>query len=114
MSTPINNPYALTKEEQEQWNAWEAMSDDDKGEFIFSAKQELSNADYIAAKDAEERINSNVVQRLHGGGIQVGGALQADAIITIDGFEMTAQQAVDHGVIPADHIGDQTAHLVSD
>jgi len=113
MNTPINNPYALTKEEQEQWDTWEAMSDDEKGTVIFNTKQELSNADYITSKVEHEQANQNVIQRSPTGGIQIGGDLRADTLINVDGMEMTVQQAVDVGIADSQYIGQQTATLTN-
>lgn len=106
---PVDNPYALTKEEQEQWAAWEAMDDGDKGEYLHHAKQELTTRDTFDNQDYWNRINGDVcVQRIAGGGAVVGGAIRPDALVTIGGLEMTVQQAVDVGLRPASMIGHQT------
>jgi uncharacterized lipoprotein YajG len=102
------NPYALTPQEEQQLQAWENMSDDQKGEHIFQAKQDANIEDVTARNNLNAYINDVCVQRLAGGGATVGGAIRPDALITIGGFEMTVQQAVDAGVRPASMIGHQT------
>ncbi|OEY65041.1 hypothetical protein [Marinobacter sp. X15-166B] len=105
----LANPYALTPEEQAQWDAWEALRDDDKGEYLHQVKQDLTSHDTFASKDYWDSINGDVcVQRLAGGGAVVGGAIRPDALVTIGGIEMTVQQAVDSGIRPASMIGHQT------
>lgn len=85
------------------------MSDDDKGEFLHHAKQELTTQDTFDNQDYWNRISGDVcVQRIAGGGAVVGGAIRPDALVTIGGLEMTVQQAVDVGLRPASMIGHQT------
>jgi hypothetical protein len=105
------NPYALTPEEQKQVDAWEAMDDGDKGEYLHRMKQEHNIQDISASIDYWDRINDLPTQRLAGGGAQVGGELRPDALLTIDGVEMTAQQAVDVGIRSSLSIGKQVADL---
>lgn len=103
------DPNALTAEEQVRWNAWESMSDDERGEYMHHTKQELATQDTFDSKEYWSDINADVcVQRLAGGGAVVGGAIRPDALVTIHGIEMTVQQAVDAGVRPASMIGHQT------
>lgn len=105
------NPYSLTPAEQAQVQAWNNMSDDQRGEYLHYAKQQ-ENIDYIvAAEEMNDYINGNVVQRLANGGAQVGGALRPDALLTIDGVELTLQQAIDLGIRSSSSIGTQTADL---
>lgn len=112
MSLSINNPYALSKQEADQMKAWEAMSDDEKGEYLHYAKQEDSNRRYIAKKAQADFMNDNIVQRLATGGAQVGGAMQPNALVIIDGLEMTVQQAVDVGIYPSEAINMQTGDMI--
>ena len=85
------------------------MDDDDKGEYLHHAKQDLTSNDTFASKDYWNQINGDVcVQRIAGGGAVVGGAIRPDALVTIGGIEMTVQQAVDTGLRPASMIGHQT------
>ena len=107
----FHNPYALTPDEQKQVDAWEAMSDDDKGEYIHHMKQEQNRRDISARIDYWDNINDLPTQRLAGGGVKVGGELRPDALLTVDGVEMTAQQAVDVGLRSSLSIGKQIADL---
>ena len=119
MSLSINkpeasvNPHELTKEEQEQWNTWEAMSDDEKGEHLFNVHQDLSNADYITREDETLHANNHVIQKSPTGVVRVGGALRADTLINANGIEMTVKQAVDLGIAGSEYVGQQTADLLT-
>ena len=109
------NPYALTPDEQARWDAWEAMEDDDKGAYLHQAHQDLATQDTFANLDYWKRINGDVcVQSLAGGGAVVGGSIRPDALVAINGIEMTVQQAVDMGLRPASMIGHQTGEDVDD
>lgn len=112
MTLSINNPYALSEQEADQMKAWEAMSDDDKGVFLHYAKQEDSIQQYVAKKAQADFMNDHVIQRLANGGAQVGGALRPDALVIINGLEMTVQQAVDVGVYSSDALNMQTADML--
>lgn len=105
------NPYNLTPAELAQVQAWNSMSDDQRGEYLHYAKQQDNIETIVASAEMNDYINGNVVQRLAGGGAQVGGAVRPDALLTIDGVEMTVQQAVDIGIRASSTIGTQTADL---
>ncbi|MBS97119.1 MAG: hypothetical protein CMI01_00360 [Oceanospirillaceae bacterium] len=105
------NPYNLTPDELDQVRAWNNMTADERGEYLHYAKQRSNIEHIVASAEFEDSINSNVVQRLAGGGAQVGGALRPDALLTINGVEMTLQQAVDIGIRSSSSIGTQTADL---
>lgn len=105
------NPYNLTPSELAQVQAWNSMSDDQRGEYLHYAKQQGDIDNIVAAAEMDDFINENVVQRLAGGGAQVGGALRSDALTTINGVELTVQQAVDLGIYTSSSIGTQTADL---
>ncbi|UTW13368.1 hypothetical protein [Marinobacterium rhizophilum] len=111
--TPMtdSNSLSLTPNEAAMMQQWESMTDDQKGEYLHYAKQQDSIDAYVSSRQLNDEMNSNVYQRLATGGVQVGGAVRPDAILTIDGIEMTAQQAVDLGVRPSAMIGTQTADL---
>lgn len=109
--TTDNNPLSLTPSEVTMMQQWESMTDDQKGEYLHYAKQQDSIDAYVSSRRQHDEMNSNVYQRLAGGGVQVGGAVRPDAILTIDGIEMTAQQAVDLGIRPSAMLGTQTADL---
>jgi hypothetical protein len=112
VSSPASsNPYGLTQSEIKQVQAWNAMSDDEKGEYLFRERQERDIADYITADDAFRAANSNTVQPLAGGGAVVGGALRPDTLITEGGVEMTVQQAIDVGIFSGDILGKQVEDL---
>lgn len=105
------NPYNLTPAELAQVQAWNNMTDDQRGEYLHYAKQQENIDSIVAAAEMDDYINGNVVQRLAGGGVQVGGTVRPDALLTIDGVEMTVQQAVDLGIRSSSTIGTQTAEL---
>ncbi len=105
------NPLGLTRSEADMLKSWENMTADQKGEYMHHAKQEDNRDAFLSSIQFNESINSNVFQRLSGGGVQVGGAVRPDALVTIGGIEMTAQQAVDLGLRSSEMIGTQTADL---
>lgn len=106
-----NNPYALTQAEIAQVNAWNNMSDDEKGEYLHHAKQEQNIADFIARDDIHKAANSNTVQYLATGGAVVGGELNPNTLITEGGVEMTVQQAIDVGIFSGEILGKQVEDL---
>jgi hypothetical protein len=106
-----NNPYALTPAEINQMNTWNGMSDDEKGEYLFRAKESQSIADFIAQDDESRAANSNTVQHLASGETIVGGALHPDTLITEGGVEMTVQQAIDVGLFTGGILGQQVEDL---
>lgn len=106
-----NNPYALTQTEIAQVNAWNNMSDDEKGEYLFHARQDQEISDLIAQDDIHRAANSITVQHLASGGAVVGGALRPDTLITEGGIEMTVQQAIDVGIFHGDILGKQVEDL---
>jgi hypothetical protein len=106
-----NNPYALTQAEIAQVNAWNNMSDDEKGEYLHRSKEAQNRADFIAQDDMHRAANSNTVQYLSTGGAVVGSSLRPDTLITEGGIEMTVQQAIDVGIFSGDILGKQVEDL---
>lgn len=100
-----------TVNEAAQVEAWETMSDDQKGEYLHYAKQEANYQDVAAKAATNEWINDHSVQYLADGSAQVGGELRPDALINVEGIEMTVQQAVDLGLRSASSIGMQIGSM---
>ncbi len=107
MSLQVN----YTKQEQKQLDAFANMTDDERGELLHREAIERNVNQTVAKWQEHEAANSHVVQRSANGGIQVGGTLKADSLVTVCGIEMTLQQAIDVGHAESDIIGEQSVDL---
>ena len=113
MGLQVDTP-KFNKQEQKQLDAFASMTDEERGELLHREAIERNVNEAVAKMMEHEAANNHVVQRSANGGIQVGGLLKADTLVTVHGMEMTIQQAIDVGMADSDIIGEQSVDLQDD